>query len=147
MHSHPEAISMRLTRKHHYSAAIADLRRLGDRRPGLHRDPGRPHRTPGTAAAARAAREDRRDPPGHGGELPEGRVVTAPLATATLADCFEQFEFTTHRIEALPAYDVPAEAEALSAFREGGLRDLPERSVRTNPWLANIQRTTAAGKT
>ena len=73
--------------------------------------------------------------------------MTAPLATATLADCFEQFEFTTHRIEALPAYDVPAETEALSAFREGGLRNLPERSVRTNPWLARIQRTTATGKT
>lgn len=72
--------------------------------------------------------------------------MTAPLATASLADCFEQFDLTTHRIEALPAYDVPAEAEALSAFREGGLRNLPERSVRTNPWLARIQRTTAAGK-
>lgn len=72
--------------------------------------------------------------------------MTAPLATATLADCFEQFEFTTHRIETLPAYDVPAETEALSAFRESGLRNLPERSVRTNPWLARIQRTTAAGK-
>ena len=63
---------------------------------------------------------------------------------ATLADCFERFERTCHRIEALDAYDVPGETEALAAFQNGG--PLPERSVETSPWLANIQQTTRAGK-
>ena len=67
------------------------------------------------------------------------------LATATLADCFDLFAVTAHRIEALPAYNVPAEDEALSAFREG--HPLPVRSVQTNPHLARIQQTTRAGKT
>ena len=49
------------------------------------------------------------------------------------------------RIETLPAYDVPAEAEVLRAFARG--LPLPERSARTSPWLARIARTTAAGKT
>lgn len=53
-------------------------------------------------------------------------------------------QHTCHRIEALDAYDVPGEAEALAAFQLG--RPLPERSVSASPWLANIQRTTAAGK-
>jgi hypothetical protein len=65
-------------------------------------------------------------------------------ATNTLAGCFQRFKRSAHRIEALDVYNVPAEVEVLAAFREG--RPLPERSVRTSPWLANIQQTTAAGK-
>jgi hypothetical protein len=71
--------------------------------------------------------------------------MTTPATTRDLAECFDLFEATTHRTETLPAYNVPAEAEALSAFRDG--LPLPERSVRTNPHLARIQRTTLAGKT
>ena len=66
------------------------------------------------------------------------------LATASLAECFGLFGHTAHRVETLSAYDVPAEAEALEAFRLG--LPLAERSVRTSPWLARIQETTAAGK-
>jgi hypothetical protein len=62
-----------------------------------------------------------------------------------LMACFDAFEQTAVRIETLPAYDVPAEAEVLRAFTEG--RPLPERSTRTSPWLARIAQTTAAGKT
>jgi hypothetical protein len=70
--------------------------------------------------------------------------VNLATATATLAECFERFDRTCHRIEALDRYDAPGEAEALEAFQQG--RPLPERSVQTSPWLANIQQTTAAGK-
>ena len=61
-----------------------------------------------------------------------------------LMACFDAFERSAVRIEALPAYDVPAEAESLRAFARG--LPLPERSVRTSPWLARIAQTTAAGK-
>jgi uncharacterized protein DUF6879 len=66
------------------------------------------------------------------------------LATASLAECFDLFGVSAFRVETLSAYDAPAEAGVLEAFREG--RPLPERSVRTSPWLARIARTTAAGK-
>lgn len=72
-------------------------------------------------------------------------MTTLELAAATLEGCFERFEVTAHRIEALRAYDVAFEAEAMAAFREG--RPLPEKSARTSPWLARIQQTTAEGKT
>ena len=62
-----------------------------------------------------------------------------------LMACFEAFERSAVRIETLPAYDVPAEAESLRAFARG--LPLPERSARTSPWLARIAQTTAAGKT
>ena len=62
-----------------------------------------------------------------------------------LMACFDAFERSAVRIEALPAYDVPAEAEVLRAFARG--LPLPERSARTSPWLARIAQTTAAGKT
>ena len=62
-----------------------------------------------------------------------------------LMACFDLFEVSAVRVETLPAYDVPAEAEVLRAFARG--LPLPERSARTSPWLARIERTTAAGKT
>lgn len=68
-------------------------------------------------------------------------LVTVP---ADLAACFDRFEYSAARLEVLRTYDVPAETESLKAFELG--LPLPERSVRTNPWLARIQRTTAAGK-
>lgn len=58
---------------------------------------------------------------------------------------FDSFESTVVRLETLPAYSVGgAEAERLRAFREGKPR--PERSVRTDPWLARIALTTIAEK-
>jgi hypothetical protein len=59
---------------------------------------------------------------------------------------FDHFTRTVVRLEALPAYDVGgAEAERIRAWRKGLPR--PERSVRTDPWLARIAVTTAtAGK-
>jgi hypothetical protein len=54
---------------------------------------------------------------------------------------FDSFHATVFRLEALPAYDVGGdEAARLAAFREG--TPLPERSVRTSPWLARIAVTT-----
>ena len=58
--------------------------------------------------------------------------------------CFDDFRFTAFRMETLQAYDVPAEADRISAFREH--RPLPERSPRTNPFLRRVADTTAAGK-
>ena len=61
----------------------------------------------------------------------------AALARADLNACFDLFERTAERLEALPAYAVGgAEEERLRAFRLGLPR--PERSVRTSPWLARI---------
>jgi hypothetical protein len=70
--------------------------------------------------------------------------MTLGTAPADLAACFDAFDYSATRLEVLPAYDAPAEAESLRAFELG--LPLPERSVQTNPWLARIQRTTAAGK-
>lgn len=59
---------------------------------------------------------------------------------------FDSFRSTVVRLETLPAYNVGgAEAERLRAFRDGQPR--PERSVRTDPWLARIALTTIDGKT
>lgn len=50
---------------------------------------------------------------------------------------FNTFRSTVVRLETLPAYAVSgAEARRLEARREGSAR--PERSVRTDPWLARI---------
>jgi Family of unknown function (DUF6879) len=71
--------------------------------------------------------------------------VTTTLAV-TLDECFEKFEATAQKMEALPVYDVPFEADALRLFcdRLAGVSSapMPERSVRTSPWLARIQQTT-----
>jgi hypothetical protein len=70
--------------------------------------------------------------------------MTAQLAHADLAACFDLFQASAFRLETLRTYSAPAEAESLRAFRLG--LPLPERSVRTSPWLARIRQTTAAGK-
>jgi hypothetical protein len=60
------------------------------------------------------------------------------------ASCFDDFRSTAFRLETLQRYDVPAEADRIAAWREH--RPMPERSPRTNPFLARIAETTAAGK-
>jgi hypothetical protein len=57
---------------------------------------------------------------------------------------FHAFRVSAFRLECLQTYAVSAEDARLRAFREGLPR--PERSVRTNPWLARIAATTIAGK-
>lgn len=70
---------------------------------------------------------------------------TAPLAPADFDALFDRFTTTVARLEALPAYAVGgAEGERLQAWRDG--RPRPERSVRTDPWLARIATSTVAGK-
>ena len=54
---------------------------------------------------------------------------------------FDSFRATAVRLETLPAYSVGgAEGERIEAWRLGLAR--PERSVRTDPWLARIAATT-----
>lgn len=58
---------------------------------------------------------------------------------------FDTFHATAVRLETLPAYDVAGyEGSRLAAFLAGAA--LPVRSVRTDPWLARIARTSTAGK-
>jgi hypothetical protein len=57
---------------------------------------------------------------------------------------FDGFRVSAFRLECLQTYAVSAEDARLRAFREGLPR--PERSVRTNPWLARIAATTITGK-
>lgn len=66
--------------------------------------------------------------------------MTAP----TLGDLFAQFHHTAFRYEALPAYVVDEEADSIRAWLDGAPR--PERSVRTDEWLAIIAATTAQGR-
>jgi hypothetical protein len=66
------------------------------------------------------------------------------MTPAEFGACFDRFRVSAFRLEGLPAYDVPEEAEQLAAWRAG--RPRRERSVRTSPWLARIAATTAAGK-
>lgn len=53
---------------------------------------------------------------------------------------FDKFRRSVYRLEALPAYDVGEEDEDLAAWRAG--QALPERSIRTSPWLARIASST-----
>lgn len=62
----------------------------------------------------------------------------------TLGAAFSSFTTSVFRLETLPGYDVPDETADLEAYRAG--RAMPERSVRTSSWLANIAATTAAGR-
>jgi hypothetical protein len=57
---------------------------------------------------------------------------------------FDRFTADVFRLEILQSYAVSSEDARLRAFREGTAR--PERSVRTDPWLARIAVTTVAGK-
>jgi hypothetical protein len=57
---------------------------------------------------------------------------------------FDSFRATAARLETRPAYAVGgAEGERLDAWRRGLPR--PERSVRTDPWLARIATSTISG--
>lgn len=57
---------------------------------------------------------------------------------------FDRFTTDVFRLENLQHYAVSEEDARLRAFRQGTPR--PERSVRTEPWLARIAVTTVAGK-
>lgn len=61
-----------------------------------------------------------------------------------LARCLDTFGVSAFRLETLDRYVVAAEDDRIAAFRNG--QPLPERSVRTSPWLRRMARTTAAGK-
>jgi hypothetical protein len=72
---------------------------------------------------------------------PEGRGgYRGPSVTPEdFDDLFTRFLHTAYRLETLPFYDVGdigQEAERFRAFREGA--PIPERSVRTDPWMARI---------
>jgi hypothetical protein len=73
-------------------------------------------------------------------------VTQQPIRTtglpADLPACFDHFKTSAVRAETLPVYNVPDEAAARRAFELG--LPLPERSLRTSPWLRRIQTTTAA---
>jgi hypothetical protein len=58
-------------------------------------------------------------------------------------DALFEHHHTAFRLEQRESYNVDAEAERIAAFHNGTPR--PERSIRTNPWLARIARTTVAG--
>lgn len=62
----------------------------------------------------------------------------------TPADNYDRFIRSAFRLESLPEYKVAAESAEVAAFLRG--EPLPERSVRTSPWLARIAATTIAGK-
>lgn len=66
------------------------------------------------------------------------------MTGAEFGALFDRFQHSAFRLETLPAYDVPEEAEDLASWRAG--RSQPERSVRTSPWLARMAVTTAAGR-
>lgn len=57
---------------------------------------------------------------------------------------FDRFTATAFRLEAQPTYRVGEEDARMRAWRERTPR--PERSVRTDPWLARIAVSTVAGK-
>ncbi len=61
-----------------------------------------------------------------------------------LESCFTRFRRSAFRLETLPHYAVDADDARLAAFRDR--RPLPDRSVRTSPWLRRVALTTAKGK-
>jgi hypothetical protein len=61
----------------------------------------------------------------------------------TFEECFSRFQVSACRLEGtVPRY--ADDEERFSLFAAG--QPLPERSVRTSPWLAHIAETTAAGR-
>ena len=60
-----------------------------------------------------------------------------------LESCFDGFGRSAFRLETLPLYDA-ADDVRFAAYRRH--EPLPERSVRTSPWLQRVALTTAAGK-
>lgn len=65
-------------------------------------------------------------------------------SSEAFGDLFDTFERSAFRLETLPVYTVPQEAEAFRAFMAG--RRLPARTPDNNEWLRLIAETTAAGK-
>jgi hypothetical protein len=49
---------------------------------------------------------------------------------------FDRFRYTAFRLEALPSYDIADERDEFEAWLRG--EPLPDRSVRTDPWLGRI---------
>jgi uncharacterized protein DUF6879 len=54
----------------------------------------------------------------------------------------QNFQRSAFRLETLPEYSVPQEAEMLAAFKRGERVDLPD----DHPWLLRVRRHTAAGR-
>lgn len=68
------------------------------------------------------------------------------MNSADFEAAFDQVLHSAYRLEALPRYRVGgAEEERFQAWRVG--RPLPERSIKTNPWVARIAASTLAGRT
>lgn len=63
---------------------------------------------------------------------------------ADLKALFANFERSAFRLETLDRYTVPAEEEALIAFKAG--RPTPPRTINTEPWLRVVNDATQAGK-
>lgn len=61
-----------------------------------------------------------------------------------LDDCFAAFRHAAYRLETLPAYCDPGEAEAIAAWRAGQPR--PERSLRNDEWLREVAANVLAGR-
>jgi hypothetical protein len=59
-----------------------------------------------------------------------------------LAWWLQHFERSAFRLETLPEYSVPQEAELLARFKRGQPVDLPD----DHPWLVNVRRHCRAGK-
>lgn len=66
------------------------------------------------------------------------------MTGSILGNCFSEFRFSARRLETLPAYLVPEEAESLAAFR--ARRPVPERSLRTNDYLREVAEDVLAGR-
>ena len=62
----------------------------------------------------------------------------------TFEECFDKFRHSAFRLETLPHYEA-ADDERFAAYRDRA--PLPDRSVRTSPWLRRVALTTAKGKT
>ena len=59
-----------------------------------------------------------------------------------LAWWLQNFERSAFRLETLPQYDVPQEAEVLARFKRGEPVNLPD----DHPWLARVRQHCGAGK-
>jgi hypothetical protein len=64
--------------------------------------------------------------------------------TEQLGQAFSTFERSAFRLEVLPAYDVPEEADRLRLFGSGAA--MPPRSPENDEWLALVARSVGAGK-
>jgi hypothetical protein len=66
------------------------------------------------------------------------------VTSTDIAANYDRFTTSAFRLECLPQYRAPSETASLEAFLRGDPR--PERSVRTQPWLARIARTTVVDR-